>query len=183
MMEETSSIQDPTYCKLILFEYAVKMNLKRPEYSTTVGEQMRPVFMSTLVFDGKVYKGEEGRSKKIAEQLAARVAIRITPCPEFKMLYLEVKNPSVNQSNLPAPSTPVVSSWKANDVSASIFNTLTSFRKDKIMLISSVRISESLRRVTAHRKNCDAIYSFKVNLGGMLPFSSVQEQFSYALEN
>ncbi|XP_031259571.1 double-stranded RNA-binding protein 8-like [Pistacia vera] len=69
-------IQDPTYCKYILFDYAVKMYLKIPEYSTTGGEQMRPVFVSTLDFDGKVYKGEEARSKKIAEQLAARVAIR-----------------------------------------------------------------------------------------------------------
>ncbi|KAJ0047643.1 hypothetical protein Pint_17019 [Pistacia integerrima] len=155
------SIQDPTYCKLILFEYAVKMNLKRPEYSTTGGEQMRPVFMSTLFFDGKVYKGEEARSQKPEDSRTAGCmrCHSITPwyicmlhlkfmnllsngkfVPSLTNLHYfsesdsgilqqiinsksrvqdavpEVKNPSANQSNLPAPST-LVSSWKANDVS------------------------------------------------------------------
>ncbi|KAJ0077167.1 hypothetical protein Patl1_35986 [Pistacia atlantica] len=52
------------------------MNLKRPEYSTIGGEHIPPVFVSSLVFDGEVYEGEEARSKKIAEQLAACVAIQ-----------------------------------------------------------------------------------------------------------
>ncbi|XP_031259572.1 double-stranded RNA-binding protein 4-like [Pistacia vera] len=95
------------------------MNLKIPEYSTTGGEQMRPIFMSTLVFDGKVYKGEEARSKKIAKQLVARVAIRsllesdsgilqqiINSKSRVQVAVPEVKNLSTNQSNLPAPSTP-----------------------------------------------------------------------------
>lgn len=76
---------------MILFEYAVKMNLKRPEYSTTGGEQIRPVFMSTLIFDGKVYQSEEARSKKIAEQLAARVAIQ-SLLGKFCRLYLKFMN-------------------------------------------------------------------------------------------
>ncbi|XP_044477614.1 double-stranded RNA-binding protein 6-like isoform X2 [Mangifera indica] len=122
------NVQDPTYCKMILFEYAVKMNLKRPEYSTTGGEQIRPVFMSTLIFDGKVYQSEEARSKKIAEQLAARVAIQsllgilqqiINSKYKAQDSVYEAKNPRSNQSNLPAPSAPVASSRMANYISPS----------------------------------------------------------------
>ncbi|KAM3693899.1 hypothetical protein ACJW31_07G019500 [Castanea mollissima] len=61
----------------ILNEFAVKMNLEKPTYNTVKLEQagFLPVFMSTLVFNGLYHTGELGRSKKEAEQLAARAAI------------------------------------------------------------------------------------------------------------
>ncbi|KAJ4713508.1 Double-stranded RNA-binding 4 [Melia azedarach] len=52
------------------------MKLKKPEYTTTPRNNVRLVFISTLVFNGQVYKGEVGGSKKMAEQLAARAAIQ-----------------------------------------------------------------------------------------------------------
>lgn len=51
------------------------MNLKRPLYTTNHHDGSVPIFQSTLVFDGVVYTGNLSRSKKEAEQLAARAAI------------------------------------------------------------------------------------------------------------
>lgn len=69
-------IQDTVFCKSILNEFAVKMNLELPAYSTRQSEALLPVFVSSLVFNGVTYTGEPGRSKKEAEQLAARAVIR-----------------------------------------------------------------------------------------------------------
>lgn len=53
------------------------MNLEKPTYNTVKLKQagFLPVFMSTLVFNGLYHTGELGRSKKEAEQLAARAVI------------------------------------------------------------------------------------------------------------
>ncbi|KAG7017948.1 Double-stranded RNA-binding protein 4, partial [Cucurbita argyrosperma subsp. argyrosperma] len=67
--------KDLMLCKSILSEYTVKMSLKRPMYTTKQHEGSVPIFQSTLVFDGVVYTGDISRSKKEAEQLAARAAI------------------------------------------------------------------------------------------------------------
>ncbi|XP_022143455.1 double-stranded RNA-binding protein 4-like isoform X2 [Momordica charantia] len=67
--------EDLMFCKSILSEYTVKMNLKRPLYTTNHHDGSVPIFQSTLVFDGVVYTGNLSRSKKEAEQLAARAAI------------------------------------------------------------------------------------------------------------
>ncbi|XP_022984141.1 double-stranded RNA-binding protein 4-like isoform X1 [Cucurbita maxima] len=67
--------EDLMLCKSILSEYTVKMSLKRPMYTTKQHEGSVPIFQSTLVFDGVVYTGDISRSKKEAEQLAARAAI------------------------------------------------------------------------------------------------------------
>ncbi|KAL5726717.1 hypothetical protein ACHQM5_009732 [Ranunculus cassubicifolius] len=62
-----------TYCKSILNEFAVKMNLELPTYTTSQEEGTSPpIFISILEFHGKTYTGTRGRSKKEAEQLAAR---------------------------------------------------------------------------------------------------------------
>lgn len=61
--------------KSILYEYAVKMNLKSPQYRTTQQGQLHPVYVSTLLFNGESYPGKVGKSKKEAEQLVAFVAI------------------------------------------------------------------------------------------------------------
>ncbi|KAL3529194.1 hypothetical protein ACH5RR_008516 [Cinchona calisaya] len=68
--------QNPIYCKLILHEYAIKTGLGIPKYKTTLAEGPSPLFVSTFVLGGKTYTGEVGRSKKVAEQLVARVAIQ-----------------------------------------------------------------------------------------------------------
>ncbi|XP_058227045.1 uncharacterized protein LOC131335615 [Rhododendron vialii] len=71
-------IQDTVFCKSILNEYATKMNLEKPTYTTRSTIQPKgllPVFISSLVFNGVNYTGEVGRSKKEAEQLAARAVI------------------------------------------------------------------------------------------------------------
>lgn len=67
---------DATFCKSILHEYAVKMNIEKPTYASTQLEGgLLPFFISSLVFDGKTYTGVAGRSKKEAEQMAARAVI------------------------------------------------------------------------------------------------------------
>ncbi|OVA05827.1 Double-stranded RNA-binding domain [Macleaya cordata] len=68
--------EDTIFCKSILNEFAVKMNLEKPTYTTTQSEGLLPVFISSLVFDGKTYTGTAGRNKKDAEQLAARTVIQ-----------------------------------------------------------------------------------------------------------
>ncbi|KAK4562897.1 hypothetical protein RGQ29_005401 [Quercus rubra] len=67
--------ENTVFCKSILNEFAVKMNLQKPIYNTVQREGLPPVFISSLVFNGVCYNGEPGRNKKEAEQLAARVVI------------------------------------------------------------------------------------------------------------
>ncbi|KAI9160167.1 hypothetical protein LWI28_005696 [Acer negundo] len=69
-------IEDAIYCKSILNEFAVKMTLERPTYNTIQPEGSLPAFISYLVFNDVTYTGEVGKSKKEAEQLAARAVIR-----------------------------------------------------------------------------------------------------------
>eukprot|EP00257_Ricinus_communis_P023786 XP_015583861.1 double-stranded RNA-binding protein 4 [Ricinus communis] len=68
--------RDPKICKSVLHEYAVRMNLRTPKYTTIQKEELRPVFISSLLFDGKTYTGEVCASKKEAEQLAAMAVIK-----------------------------------------------------------------------------------------------------------
>lgn len=64
-------LEDKTFCKAILNEFAVKVNLDLPTYTTTQSEGKFPTFISTLSFHGKMYPGIPGRNKKEAEQLGA----------------------------------------------------------------------------------------------------------------
>ncbi|XP_058186093.1 double-stranded RNA-binding protein 4-like [Rhododendron vialii] len=68
--------KDTVFCKSILNEYAVKMNLEMPTYTTIQPGGVLPVFVSNLVFNGATYTGDLAKSKKEAEQLAARVVIQ-----------------------------------------------------------------------------------------------------------
>ncbi|KAJ8567419.1 hypothetical protein K7X08_019627 [Anisodus acutangulus] len=67
--------EDTLFCKSIMNEYAIKMNLEKPTYQTVQYGAMPPVFKSTLVFNGTHYMGETGKKKKEAEQLAARAVV------------------------------------------------------------------------------------------------------------
>lgn len=67
--------QDTVFCKSILNEFAVKMNLEKPTYITSQPEGLLPIFISSLAFNGISYIGGPGRSKREAEQLAARTVI------------------------------------------------------------------------------------------------------------
>ena len=67
--------QNTVFCKSILNEFAVKINLQMPIYNTVQTERLPAVFKSSLVFDGVCYNGEPGGKKKEAEQLAARAVI------------------------------------------------------------------------------------------------------------
>ncbi|CAL5445258.1 unnamed protein product [Camellia sinensis] len=64
------------FCKSILHEFAVKMNLNIPKYTTSHAQGLQLVYVSSLVFDGKTFTGEVAGSKKVAEQLAARASIQ-----------------------------------------------------------------------------------------------------------
>ncbi|XP_052477365.1 uncharacterized protein LOC105798637 [Gossypium raimondii] len=52
-----------------------RMNHASPTYTTIQQDKFHPVYVSSLVFDGKTYRGEVAGSKKEAEQLVARIAI------------------------------------------------------------------------------------------------------------
>ncbi|XP_057959537.1 double-stranded RNA-binding protein 4-like isoform X2 [Malania oleifera] len=69
--------QDSKFWKSILNEYAVMLrHPKIPTYTVSQMGESRPAFLSSVVFDGKTYTGDVGRSKIEAEQRAARAAIR-----------------------------------------------------------------------------------------------------------
>ncbi|GAV91162.1 dsrm domain-containing protein, partial [Cephalotus follicularis] len=51
------------------------MNLARPAYNTIQSETVLPRFVSSSVFNGVTYTGDAGKTKKEAEQLAARAVI------------------------------------------------------------------------------------------------------------
>ncbi|XP_075672416.1 uncharacterized protein LOC142641972 isoform X2 [Castanea sativa] len=67
--------ENTVFCKSILNEFAVKMNLQKPIYNTVQTEGLPPVFISSMVFNGVCYNGEPGRNKKEAEQFTARAVI------------------------------------------------------------------------------------------------------------
>ncbi|TYG52956.1 hypothetical protein ES288_D09G070000v1 [Gossypium darwinii] len=67
--------QDLKCCKSILKDYALRMNHASPTYTTTQQDKFHPVYVSSLVFDGKTYRGEVSGSKKEAKQLVVRIAI------------------------------------------------------------------------------------------------------------
>lgn len=67
--------EDTTFCKSILHEYAVKMNLDKPTYTISQEAGSLPVFISSLIFNGQTYTGHPARNKKEAEQMAARATI------------------------------------------------------------------------------------------------------------
>ncbi|MBA0799878.1 hypothetical protein Gohar_010363 [Gossypium harknessii] len=71
-------------CKSILNEHALRMNHASPTYTTTQQDKFHPVYVSSLVFDGKTYRGEVAGSKKEAEQLVARICHRVSSWYFFK---------------------------------------------------------------------------------------------------
>ncbi|KAE9619554.1 putative double-stranded RNA-binding domain-containing protein [Lupinus albus] len=63
------------FFKSIMNEYATKLNVAMPTYSTVQIIRVLPVFVSTLVFNDNKYAGDAARNKKEAEHLVARHAI------------------------------------------------------------------------------------------------------------
>ncbi|TYH65390.1 hypothetical protein ES332_D06G052500v1 [Gossypium tomentosum] len=83
--------EDTVFCKSILNEFVVKMNLEMPTYNTIQSGGVPPLFVSTLVFNGATYRGETGRNKKEAEQLAARVVIQsLLADDRYRTVVLEI---------------------------------------------------------------------------------------------
>ncbi|KAM1114418.1 hypothetical protein ACFX13_047976 [Malus domestica] len=68
--------EDLVFCKSILNEYNMKRKIEPPTYQTFQGNAKVPFFVSSLVVNGVSYTGDVGKSKKEAEQLAARVVIQ-----------------------------------------------------------------------------------------------------------
>lgn len=68
-------IQDATFCKSILYEYTDKIHMEKPTYHTVQREGLLPTFVSVVNFNGVSYNGIIGKTKKEAEQFAARAAI------------------------------------------------------------------------------------------------------------
>ncbi|XP_074369574.1 double-stranded RNA-binding protein 4-like [Apium graveolens] len=69
-------MQEPKISKSILYEFAIKSKVEIPTYKTTCAEKAEPVFVTTCTFKGKSYTSEIAGSKKMAEQYAARKAIK-----------------------------------------------------------------------------------------------------------
>nr|XP_012466518.1 unnamed protein product [Gossypium raimondii] len=49
---------DTVFCKSILNEFVVKMNLEMPTYNTIQSGGVLPLFLSALVFNSATYRGE-----------------------------------------------------------------------------------------------------------------------------
>ncbi|XVE58843.1 hypothetical protein DITRI_Ditri04bG0201700 [Diplodiscus trichospermus] len=109
----TTIYEDPKCCKSILNEYAFRTNHTSPKYTTIQQDKSHPVYVSSLVFDGKTYTGEVGGSKKEAEQLVARITIESLLGSDSGILHqiINSKNKtyggrniindnSINQSNI-----------------------------------------------------------------------------------
>ncbi|KAL3526971.1 hypothetical protein ACH5RR_011627 [Cinchona calisaya] len=121
--------EDTTFCKSILNEYAVKMHLEKPSYSTIQLAGLIPVFVSTLVFNGVGCTGDKGRSKKEAEQLAARVII-LSILDSADSVYATVMsliiksksklyaalNKSRDTNSVSSPTVPIVNTSKDTSV-------------------------------------------------------------------
>ncbi|XP_010512675.1 PREDICTED: double-stranded RNA-binding protein 4-like isoform X2 [Camelina sativa] len=77
--------------KNLLQEIAQKGNSLLPVYATvTSGPSHSPVFTSTVEFAGKVFSGEEAKTKKLAEMSAAKVA------------FMSIKTGNSNQTSSPS---------------------------------------------------------------------------------
>ncbi|EOA24316.1 hypothetical protein CARUB_v10017556mg [Capsella rubella] len=77
--------------KNLLQEIAQKGNSLLPLYATaTSGPSHAPTFISTVEFAGKVFSGEEAKTKKLAEMSAAKVA------------FMSIKNGNSNQTSSPS---------------------------------------------------------------------------------
>ncbi|XP_010413241.1 PREDICTED: double-stranded RNA-binding protein 4 isoform X1 [Camelina sativa] len=77
--------------KNLLQEIAQKGNSLLPVYATvTSGPSHLPVFTSTVEFAGKVFSGEEAKTKKLAETSAAKVA------------FMSIKTGNSNQTSSPS---------------------------------------------------------------------------------
>ncbi|ONK55143.1 uncharacterized protein A4U43_UnF7180 [Asparagus officinalis] len=73
----SSILEDATFAKSMLHEYAMKMSLEKPTYQTSQATgSIHPMFISSTIFNGQTYTGDPGRNKKEAEQMAARAAIK-----------------------------------------------------------------------------------------------------------
>ncbi|CAH8326425.1 unnamed protein product [Eruca vesicaria subsp. sativa] len=88
--------------KNLLQEIAQKENSLLPVYATsTSGPSHAPTFTSTVEFEGNLYKGEEAKTKKLAEMNAAKVA------------FMSIKHGHLNQ-NPSSPSLPCVRQEASN---------------------------------------------------------------------
>ncbi|XP_009116940.1 double-stranded RNA-binding protein 4 [Brassica rapa] len=91
--------------KNLLQEIAQKENSLLPVYGTsTSGPSHAPTFTSTVEFAGNVYRGEEAKTKKLAEMNAAKVA------------FMSIKYGHPNQS----PSSPSMTSEKQEAANSNV---------------------------------------------------------------
>ncbi|XP_006660098.1 double-stranded RNA-binding protein 4-like [Oryza brachyantha] len=70
--------QDVVFSKSILHEFAIKTKAAQPSYSVLKKEELSPVtpYVASVSFAGSTYTGGASRSKKDAEQKAARAAVK-----------------------------------------------------------------------------------------------------------
>ncbi|XVF81866.1 hypothetical protein PTKIN_Ptkin15bG0190100 [Pterospermum kingtungense] len=114
-------------CKTILNEFANKMKLELPTYTTVEIQDSFPIFASSLVFNGVTYSGEPCRKKKESEQSAARAAILsllddtqyATLLSEFIQTSFQVKDSSFSHlSSTPAQTDTLIHNNKEVEITA-----------------------------------------------------------------
>ncbi|XP_050284096.1 double-stranded RNA-binding protein 8-like [Quercus robur] len=64
--------ENTVFCKSILNEFAVKMNLQKPIYNTVQTKVLPAVFISSLVFNGVCYKGKSGSGIILSEIIKSK---------------------------------------------------------------------------------------------------------------
>ncbi|KAI3519336.1 hypothetical protein L1887_08366 [Cichorium endivia] len=143
--------EDKTFCKSILVEYAVRMNLQRPTYQTTQLGSMIPFFRSSLVFNDVTYTGDDCRTKKEAEQSAARAVL-------LKYLDSETENilPEIIKSKFHHQTVKKEIQSVENDTNAVNGPTLVSDEMTK-MPLTSAPIEALVQHTTTPQTNTPEI--------------------------
>ncbi|OMO67906.1 Double-stranded RNA-binding protein [Corchorus capsularis] len=98
--------EDISFYKNLLQELIQKEGCPLPVYTTTrSGEAHNPTFVSVVEVKGEVFRGQEAKTKKLAEVLAAKVAyMKLNDCKSDR--GLTVMTPAYQERKVPVLSSP-----------------------------------------------------------------------------
>ncbi|XP_073144696.1 uncharacterized protein [Henckelia pumila] len=142
-------LEDIHFCKAIINEYAVKMNMMAPTYVTNESKEHARIFVSSLQLNGVTFTGDAATTKKAAEQFAARSAILINLVSEAgttmseilksKVKYFKALTLAKDSSSIQASTIMGSSSIQASPVMGS-----SSIQASPVMDSSSIQASTVL---------------------------------------
>ncbi|KZV48917.1 hypothetical protein F511_09705, partial [Dorcoceras hygrometricum] len=156
-------LEDVYFCKAIMNEYAVKMNMSLPTYVTNESKAFLPIFVSSLLLNGVTFTGDAARSKKEAEQFAARSAI----------LSILVSEAGTTMSELLKSKSKFYNAVKLAKDSSSIQASLVNAKDSSRIQASSVKDSSIIPAPTV--KDSSIIPAPAVNDPSIIPAPAVKD--------